>query len=94
MNRPAELPVLDAEPIADVFRRICWLIPNDPGHAGYITRAADQSLSDWLAPLFPRQFTKKPSMESPPHFREQGRRGRQASLYVTRSAFSEVNPAP
>ena len=34
MIRPSELPVLDAEPIADVFRRICWLIPNDPGHVG------------------------------------------------------------
>ena len=34
MNRPSELPVLDAEPIADVFRRICWLVPNDPGHSG------------------------------------------------------------
>jgi hypothetical protein len=34
MNRRPELPVLDAEPIADVFRRICWLVPNDPGHSG------------------------------------------------------------
>jgi hypothetical protein len=33
MNRSSELPVLDAKPIADVFRRICWLIPNNPGHA-------------------------------------------------------------
>src|SRR6516162_3567203 len=33
---------------------------------GYIARAADQSLSDWPVLPFPRQFTKKPSMESPP----------------------------
>src|SRR6516162_6207594 len=34
MNRPAELPMLDAEAIADVLRRICWMIPNDPRHSG------------------------------------------------------------
>ena len=44
MNRIAELPVVNAEPIADVFRRISPLIPYDASHA----RAYSSRLIAWL----------------------------------------------
>jgi hypothetical protein len=45
VNRIAELPVLNAEPIADVFRRISSVVPNDTSHV----RAYNGSRADCLA---------------------------------------------
>src|SRR5271169_633923 len=43
MNRIAELPVVNAEPIADVLRRIALLIPDDASHAWAYSPRVDQS---------------------------------------------------
>jgi hypothetical protein len=45
VNRIAELPVLNAEPIADVFRRISSVVPNDTSPV----RAYNGSRADCLA---------------------------------------------
>src|ERR1700730_15817388 len=44
MDCIAELPVLNAKPIADVFRRIPRLIPDDTSHAWAYSPRVDQPL--------------------------------------------------
>src|SRR6516165_3759585 len=78
MDRLSEPPVLDAE-LADVFRRICWLVPNDPGHSGLYSRCARSIVQRLVGFPFPGQFKKKPSMESPPEGGQAGGADREAS---------------
>ena len=64
MNRLSELPVRDAELIADVFSRIPTLVPNDASHERAYSSRVDQSLGDWGSPSR-TQSTQKTVKGSP-----------------------------
>jgi hypothetical protein len=85
--------VLDAE-LADVFRRICWLVPNDPGHSGLYSRCARSIVQRLVGFPFPGQFKKKPSMESPPEGGQAGGADREASTICSGLIGAMLNSAP
>jgi hypothetical protein len=64
MNRLSELHARDTELIADVLRRIPWLIPNGASHAQVYNSRADQSLNHW-ALLTIRQIYSKAVKSTP-----------------------------
>jgi hypothetical protein len=63
MDRVAELPVVNVEPIADVLRRIARLIPDDANHAWAYNPRDDQPLGGF--PSARTNLIQKPSIARP-----------------------------